>query len=173
MTETLAQAEELKRLIADQQARLLSGVTSDTRLVVALRAALADLANPVRLEWHKGTHSWGAHDGYRWHAHSINGVLTIDPSDPRVHISGGEPFDNPPEAAQRAVAGPPGMTALRTAVQAAACFVQARRRTAGKDGAAARRQGSSQAREDFCSGQVDAYDQVLSYLAGVLEEAGK
>jgi hypothetical protein len=53
----------------------------------------------TRLTWHKGTHQdWREHDGHRRHAHSRNGVLTIDPHDTRVHFAGGIPFDNPGEA---------------------------------------------------------------------------
>jgi hypothetical protein len=46
------------------------------------------------LEWHPGKHGWETHDGYRRHAHSINGQLTIDPADTRVHFAGGTPFRN-------------------------------------------------------------------------------
>jgi hypothetical protein len=48
------------------------------------------------LEWHPGKHKdWREHDGWRRHAHSANGQLTIDPHDSRVHFSGGIPFNNP------------------------------------------------------------------------------
>lgn len=44
------------------------------------------------LEWHAGTHDRQEHDGYRSHAHSINGALTIDPHDTGIHLEGGTPF---------------------------------------------------------------------------------
>jgi hypothetical protein len=48
------------------------------------------------LAWHEGTHQgWEEHDGFRRHAHSKNGVITIGPHDSRVHLSGGIPFDDP------------------------------------------------------------------------------
>jgi hypothetical protein len=53
---------------------------------------------PTFLKWHKGRHHWQTHDGYRRHAHSLNGVSTIDPHDTRVHLQGGIPFRNEPEA---------------------------------------------------------------------------
>lgn len=40
------------------------------------------------LEWHEGKHGWLAHDGYRRHSHSQNGVLTIDPHDTTPHLPG-------------------------------------------------------------------------------------
>lgn len=61
-------------------------------------AAVEDLERERKpggwLEWHQGRHAWMEHDGYRRHAHSLNGVLTIDPRDKNVHMSGGIPFDN-------------------------------------------------------------------------------
>lgn len=49
-------------------------------------------ARPGPLEWHKGTHGWEIHDGYPRHAHSENGVLTIDPHDSRPHFAHGPQF---------------------------------------------------------------------------------
>jgi DNA-directed RNA polymerase specialized sigma24 family protein len=42
---------------------------------------------PGSLEWHEGTHGWQEHDGFRRHAHSLNGVLTIDQHGPALHIA--------------------------------------------------------------------------------------
>ena len=47
-------------------------------------------ANP--LTWHKGKHGWTTHDGYRRHAHSLNGLLTIPPDSTAIHFQGGIPI---------------------------------------------------------------------------------
>lgn len=60
------------------------------------RAVEAEKLRPKFLDWHPGRHQdWKEHDGFRRHAHSQNGLLTIDPGDSQAHFSGGIPFDNP------------------------------------------------------------------------------
>jgi hypothetical protein len=63
----------------------------------ALLTAAGGTAQRQPLGWHKGRHGWESHDGYPRHAHSINGVLTIDPRDPAPHFGFGPPFPVRPE----------------------------------------------------------------------------
>jgi hypothetical protein len=57
----------------------------------------------IDLQWHKGIHQSGEHDGYPRHAHSLNGALTIVSDDPSPHFSGGAPFTTPKARAEPTV----------------------------------------------------------------------
>lgn len=64
------------------------------RVTVAREGSAPPAPEPGKLEWHKGRHhDWREHDGFPRHAHSTNGLLTIDPHDTAVHFQGGKPFD--------------------------------------------------------------------------------
>lgn len=49
----------------------------------------------MAVEWHKGTHAWSAHDKFPRHAHSMNGLLTIDPHDSTPNFGFGAPGPEP------------------------------------------------------------------------------
>jgi hypothetical protein len=129
MTRTATQEEELKRLIKDQERRLLNGTTMDTRLIRALREALADLA--------------------------ARGPVTA-PSEP---------------------AWSSGAVAMRHVLEAAVRYVgqlqsgasKARREAVERPGF-----GGEHAQEDeYQEGRHDMATEILNYLSGMLEEAGR
>jgi hypothetical protein len=52
---------------------------------LAYNRDLGTVGSP-KIPWHVGKHNWKTHDGYPRHAHSENGLLTIDPHDPHPHF---------------------------------------------------------------------------------------
>lgn len=58
----------------------------------------------MTLAWHAGTHAWEVHDGYPRHAHSVNGVLTIDPHSTQPMFAWSQPAAGNPAARAEALA---------------------------------------------------------------------